>query len=137
MPQIMEHIDAIARRKRRDVLYVSFLEDGNNQAVATDWRENKTRERVIAWLDAGGYAWAPCGEMANERVLRGYRGSIYIDTPFDQADAAYQALERFLENPDGSMRLPEMKFWALSLDLAMRNKHHDEPGFWERWAEDF
>lgn len=97
----------------------------------------QAREHVIAWLTARDYAWEPCGEIANERILRGYRGSIYIDTPFDPADLAYQALERFLENPDGSMRLPEMKFWAISLDFALGNKHHDAPGFWERWAENF
>lgn len=41
MPQIIEHIDAIARRKHRDVLYATFFEDGDRQAAATDWRQNK------------------------------------------------------------------------------------------------
>lgn len=42
---------------------------------------------------------------------------------------AYQALEAFLENPDGSMRIPGTAFWLLSLDLAMKNVEHDEPGY--------
>jgi hypothetical protein len=28
-------------------------------------------------------------------------------------------------------------FCYLPLDLAMKNKHHDEPGFWDRWADNF
>ena len=137
MPQILEHIDAIARCKQRDVLYLTFFEDRDGRPVELDWQENETRQTVIAWLTANGHAWTPCGEIANERRIQGYRGSIYIDTPFDQADPAYQALIGFLEHPDGSLRLPQMRFWALTLRLAMKNAHHDDPGFWERWAEDF
>jgi hypothetical protein len=33
--------------------------------------------------------------------------------------------------------LPDMLFWALSLNVATTNAHQDEPGFWERWAENF
>ena len=25
----------------------------------------------------------------------------------------------------------------LTLETAMQNAHHDEPGFWGKWAEDF
>jgi hypothetical protein len=25
----------------------------------------------------------------------------------------------------------------VKLSTAMKNAHHDEPGFWERWAENF
>ncbi|MCY0854038.1 hypothetical protein [Cupriavidus sp. D39] len=65
----------------------------------------------------------------------GYRGSIYVDTLFVPDDPAYQKFECHLENKDGSLRLPGMKFWALKLDVAMENGHHDEPGFWDKWAE--
>jgi hypothetical protein len=58
MPQMIEHIDAIARRKGRDVLYVAFL-----------------------------------------------------------------------ETPDGKMKIEGAEFRYWPLEVAMKNKHHDEPGY--------
>lgn len=135
MPRLIKHIDAIARREQRDVLYTLYFEEYGGKQVLCDWQENKSRIRIIEWLDANGYAWSQCGEMANVNVMRGYRGTIYIDTPFDKKDPSYRALETFFENPDGTMRFPEMMFCVLPLEVAMENAHHDEPGFWERWAE--
>ncbi|QEZ47992.1 hypothetical protein [Cupriavidus oxalaticus] len=137
MPQLIEHIDAIARRKQRDVLYLSFFDAGGDWRVPGNWQQNATREQVIAWLATNGYGWEPCGEIAKEAAMASYGGSIYVDTAFDQADPSYQALAAFLEHPDGTPRLPGMKFWAVSLDAAMQNAHHDAPGFWDQWAEKF
>jgi len=137
MPRLIEHIDAIARRKQRDVLYLAFFDVGSDEKRPGNWRENPTRAQVIAWMDSQGYGWQPCGEFARENAMQSYRGSIYLDVPFDLADPAYQALAAFLEHPDGTPRLPGMKFWAVSLELAMKSAHHDAPGFWERWAEEF
>jgi hypothetical protein len=137
MPRLIEHIDAIARREKRDALFIIFFEEYGGKTVACDWQENKSRKLIIEWLDANGYAWSPCGEKANVSVMRSYCGSIYIDTPFEKNDPAYRVLETFLENPDGTMRFPEMLFCVLPLESAMENAHHDEPGFWDRWAENF
>jgi hypothetical protein len=137
MPQQIEHIDAIARRKQRDALYILFFEEYGGKQVLCDWRENKSRKLIIEWLDANGYSWSLCGGKANVNVMRSYRGSIYIDTPFDKNDPAYRVLETFLENADGTMRFPEMTFCVITLDNAMENAHHDEPGFWENWADNF
>jgi len=46
-------------------------------------------------------------------------------------------LNEHLENPDGSSKVKGVTLWALTLELALKNKHHDEPGFWEKWAENF
>lgn len=35
------------------------------------------------------------------------------------------------------MRFENTRSWIVPLGLAMENTHHDEPGFWERWADDF
>lgn len=88
-------------------------------------------------LDAHHIAWSPCGHFADENLMVGYRGQIYIDLPFDKALPDYQALEAFLEKPDGFMRLPNTCFIYCPLEVAMKNAHHDEPGFWEKWAESF
>ncbi len=69
--------------------------------------------------------------------MESYRGQIYIDVPLDPEHADFKRLIAYFENPDGSMRLPHMKLYCLPLALAMKNAHHDEPGFWAKWLEDF
>lgn len=49
----------------------------------------------------------------------------------------YQTVRYYLEQMDGTMRFPTVRFYVLPLEHAMKNAHHDEPGFWERWAEKF
>lgn len=145
MPMHIEHIDAIARQKQRDVLYAAFHPPATSQQEAEkgvmagefDWRTMPIRQQIIDWLAAQGIDWKPCGHYANVCLMMGYRGQIYIDLPFDAALPAYQKLEKFLELPDGSMRFPEATFFCCPLDKAMKNAAHDEPGFWERWADNF
>jgi hypothetical protein len=143
MPQIIEHIDAIARQKKRDVLFVIFhrrerLSNGTTQLIrAGDWRQSATRKLIIEWLDAQGIVWEPCGHVANLLSQMPYLGQIYIDIPFDMSSPQYQRLASFLEHPDGTMKLPGATFCALSLEAAMKNAEHDEPGFWDRNAEKF
>lgn len=52
-------------------------------------------------------------------MLLPYRGEIYVDVPYDTNLATYRELEWFLENPDTSQCLPDVKFWVCSLELAM------------------
>lgn len=143
MPLIIEHIDAIARAKKRGVLFVEFRrpEDENDGFrlgnLAQSWQTLPERQQVIDWLDAHGVAWSRCSHFANVSLMMGYRGQIYIDLPFDTDLPAFQALDAFLVNPDGSMRLPNTVFIYLPLELAMKNAHHDEPGFWDQWAASF
>ncbi len=133
MPMLIPFIDAIARQKQRDVLHLEFCPEQDG----LDWAELPVRQQIIDWLTAHGIGWMPCGPFANVRVMESYRGQLYIDLPYDKALPAYQALEAFLENPDGSMRFPQVDFYCLTLDLAMKNAAHDAPGFWESWAEKF
>lgn len=137
MPRKLQFIDAIAREKKRDVLYITFSNMPDGKKVLTDWEENNSRKIIIEWLDANDYVWTPCGGEANIYTMIGYRGSIYIDVPFKTEDPAYRILETFLEYPDGTMRFSEMTFFFFPLSLALKNAGHDEPGFWEKWAENF
>jgi hypothetical protein len=66
-----------------------------------------------------------------------YLGQVYIDVPYDESLSEYRELRDYLEHPDGTMRHDGVRFYAMPLDYAMQNAAHDEPGFWERWAEDF
>lgn len=133
MPELIEHIDTIARKKQRDVLYIRFYTDDTVRTY--DYRKDPERQCVIEWLDEHHVAWQPCGPVANEHVMRPYQGDIYVDVPFDVADAQFRQLQVYLENPDGTMRHPSVIFAYYPVALALKNAHHDEPGFWDRWAE--
>ncbi len=78
-----------------------------------------------------------CGLVANENVIEcPYFGDVYIDIPFDENDPQYLIVQDYLENSDGTMRDKQVYFCYLPLEVAMKNAHHDEPGFWEKWAEE-
>lgn len=146
MPLLIKHIDAIAREKQRGVLFVAFRPQNEEGGVdddfsifppLVDWENLESRQELIAWLDENNISWLPCGEFANPNLMISYQGQLYIDMPFDVSTPKYQKLAAYLENPDGSMRQPGIDFYYLSLDVALKNSEHDEPGYWERWAENF
>ncbi|MGH8613743.1 MAG: hypothetical protein ACREYF_17425 [Gammaproteobacteria bacterium] len=140
MPQLIQHIDAIARKKQRDVLFVLFGPPGRDDLLSDydyDYEADVRRREIIAWLDKHRISWLPCGEYASTSGYSAYDGRIYIDVPYDEPDATYRLVRDYLENPDGTNRYDDARFCYLPLEKAMENAHHDEPGFWERWAEDF
>ncbi|XLZ72747.1 hypothetical protein ABT364_12480 [Massilia sp. SR12] len=118
MPQLIDHIDAIARSKQRAVLYLEFA-------------AHAQRAQVLAWLDAHGMPWQECGPFCDGSGTQSYRGQVYIDVPYDENLAQYGTLRDYLEHADGSMRQEGVRFYAMPLDMAMRNAHHDEPGYWD------
>lgn len=136
MPALIEHIDAIARKKGRAVLYLEFHPQPYREWRAYRFEDEPTRAEVLAWLDAHGVAWAPCGPIADPAMLPPWLGQVWLDVPYDESLPAYCALRDYLEHPDGTMRHAGVRFYAMPLDLAMQNAAHDEPGFWERRAED-
>lgn len=134
MPLLIDYIDKIAREKQRDVLFVLLGPPGLD---GPDWEHMPIRRQLIEWLESEGIGWKPCGYVANENLICSYHGQIYIDVPFDRNNPGYRKVESWLENPDGTMRHPDATFCYLPLETAMKNAHHDEPGYWERWAESF
>jgi len=142
MPMLIEHIDAIARKKQRDVLYLTFHPKGSTGIDWWDndsynWQQDPMRETVCNWLTEHHIAWQPCGYFADENSICGSDGQIYLDVPYDDNDLLYVLARDYLENPDGTTRFDTVSFWYLPLQTAMENAHHDEPGFWEKWAENF
>ena len=109
MPQLIQHIDAIARKKARDVLFLTFNNHGDAEGEETAQlqparAEGATvRDATIAWLEAHGIEWEPCGAVANPDVMSRAPGWVYVDVPFDDQDTRYCALRDYLERPDGSM----------------------------------
>jgi hypothetical protein len=142
MPQLLHHIDAIARAKGRDVLFLEFHPKIKGDFYWTvpddyDWTTDAVRTLIVDWLTNSQINWIECGPVANPNVMRPYYGQIYLDVPFDETLEEYCRLRDFLEFPDGTIRYPGVRFLILPLSRAMENAAHDEPGFWERWAEKF
>lgn len=137
MPALIEHIDAIARQKGRAALYLEFHPQAAAERHAYHHEEDPMRAQVLAWLDANGVPWRPCGPLANPSVMASWRGQVYLDLPWDETLPAYRVLRDYLELPDGSMRHAGVRFYAMPLELAMENAEHDEPGYWQRQAEQF
>lgn len=143
MPQLIKYIDAIARKKHRTVLYLEFHpenyfqfdEEGHHPAY--DWRQDHVREEILQHLGDMNITWTKCGHFASENMMCSYLGQIYLDVSFDENHPAYQSLEAYFEYPKGCMRFPTVRFYYLPLEESMKNAHHDEPAFWERWAENF
>ncbi len=143
MPQIIDHIDAIARKKQRGVLFLEFhwqdsnCPSENDMDIDYDYNQGRLRKRIISWPKESCIAWQPCAEYCHENAIVPYMRQIYIDLPYDNNDPQYQRLASFLQKPDGPMRFDKVRFCFLPLRLAMKNSHQDKPGYWERWAANF
>jgi len=105
MPQLIDYIDKIARNKNRDVLYLLFKPQQGEDPLFFDDEACKRRKQVIKWLEKNNIIYYPCMGAAVERAsLDSYRGFLYIDVPYDAANADFKKLSAYLEYPDGSMR---------------------------------
>ena len=132
MPVMLRHIDAIAREKQRDVLYLEFHPEGREERRGYRYGDDPVRAAILAWLDEQGFRWERCGPYADIRIIEEtYRGLIYIDIAFDEKNEQYRRLAAYLEYPDGTIRQPSVRFYINSLEHAMKNAEHDQPGFWE------
>ena len=134
MTQIIQHIDAIARQKKRAVLFLIFHSNDNKRL---NWKNLPIRQSIINWLEVNKIDWEPCGNYANQNRMEPYRGQIYLDIPFNIEDQKYQQLRDYLELPNGEMRFKDVRFCYDTLERALKNSHHDEPDFWEKWADNF
>ena len=139
MAVLIEHIDAIARKKQRDVLFLEFgvPEDKKSYSFSYEYEQDPIRTEILAWLDAHNISYTMCGDFASENGWRAYRGQIYLDVVPDELDVLYKLLNEYLEDNEGKMKFKGVMYYILSLEIAMQNAHHDEPGFWEKWAENF
>jgi hypothetical protein len=137
MPGLIQHIDAIARAKKRAALYLEFHPEARSEWRNYRFGDDPVRSGILAWLDAHGVGWVECGPFADPDRMRPYLGQVYLDVPYDESLPEYRTLRDFLELPDETMRHPGVRFFVMPLDYAMENAEHDEPGYWKRWAESF
>jgi hypothetical protein len=142
MIMAIEHIDAIARRRGRDVLYVTFTNGRVNDGRSAprkpfDWDRSRVRTELIEWLTHHGIGWSPCAGVANLNSMEDYRGGLYVDLPIDVASGEFKAFENYVEFPDGTPRHPALKAYICTFAVAQRNLAHDAPEFWGQWASTF
>lgn len=135
MPQLIEHVDAIARQLGRDILYLEFHPPGQWRGYRC--QDDQARAETLAWLDRHAIGWQPCGPFADPPNLLPWLGQVALDLPYDAALPRYALLRDHLEFPDGSMRQPGVRFHVMPLAYAMRNAAHDAPGFAETGWEMF
>ena len=134
MPVILKHIDKIAREKNRDVIFINF----NKEVFPSyDYEDYKERNELLQWLDEKHIPYMECGPIASENGWESYRGQLYIDLPIDETNEKYQLLCERLDGPNGTFKIEGVESWVFPLEIAMKNKYHDEPGFWDKWAENF
>lgn len=133
-----ECIDAIARRMRRDVLFIEFHRvDARGKlggsVAGFEWPRLTVRQQIIEWLDKRRIKWEPCGHVEVPALIISYRGQIYIDLPFDRGVSAYRELEAFLGKPNGKMRISGVRLCRLRYAAALRNANQDGADYWDRW----
>lgn len=121
MPLLIEHIDEIARRLKRDVLYVEFHSLPIKFRMKHDYENDLRRQAFLDWLDKHSIAWTYCFGFHDESLFESYLGQVYIDLPMDEYDPSYCLLRDRLENPDGSMRDENVRFFVVRLKVARRN----------------
>ncbi len=130
----LEHIDAISRRIERDVIWISFQSRIRSQKP---WEDNPIWMKITKWLDDHNIKWERCFDIADECSIPAYNGQIYVNLAYEAESPLFKELDGFLEFSDGTSRFENVKFNLLPLLDANRNKHHDEPGFWDSWVEKF
>lgn len=142
MPFILKHSDKIAREKNRDILLLRFsptpeekqprlnIEKDNYDNFTISFGGNKYINQILNWFISEEIPWEFCLSSRCEGVLvEPYDGYVYIDVPYDINNATFLKLNNYLENPDGSMRWDGVGYYYLELSMAMKNAHHDVPGF--------
>lgn len=113
MPQLLKHIDVIAREKNRDVLFIHFenyQEDGEG--------DDPIRSIVLDWLEDHEIAYEPCMGLEQEGFFDVYSGDIYIDLAVDKDDSNYRELCEYLEDDEGNMMIDGVLFFVLALETA-------------------
>lgn len=132
MPRILKMIDKISREKQRDVLFVTFhKEDINIFKDDFDYEKCDKRKRFIQWLDENHIKFEECFGFAPGAMSMSYLGQIYLDVPYDESNPQYQLLSQYLENSDSSLKDPDVAWYILPLEMAMKYKHLDDPEYWK------
>jgi hypothetical protein len=127
MVQMIQTIDAIARERGADVVFLAVHDETGRPC-----RRHPELDAVTRWLESEGFAWRTCAAFETGMIhLEGGPQVIFIDTPFIPGSPVLSRLESYFEEADGRPRIPGLVLTCLPLEVAMTHADHDAPTFWE------
>ena len=122
-------IDALARDRRADVLFIAMLSSSGEPT-----RDHPAIAEATSWLTEEGIGWELCAGFHRGLVsLEGGPRVIFIDTPYAPGSEVLAKLEARFEQEDGTPRTPGIVLALLTLVEAMSNAGQDDPAFWDRF----
>ena len=128
MVQLIQTIDAIARQRGADVMFLAILNSAGRPT-----RDHPALKEATDWLTAEGFGWQMCGAFRPGSVdLGSGRRVIFIDAPFEPGSLSLQRLDARFEMEDGMPRTAGLILTLLTLAEAMTNAEQDAPGCWDR-----
>lgn len=129
MVQRIKTIDAIARERRTDTMFIAMV---NRAGEAT--RDHPAIAEATTWLTEEGLGWEICAGFQRGFVsLEGGSRVIFIDAPYAPGSRTLARLEARFEREDGTPRTPGIILALLTLDEAMSNAEQDDPVFWDHF----
>jgi hypothetical protein len=129
MPQLIQHIDAIARTQGRDVLMIAPDRDGPHEAGRL-WLRSTARQAFIDWLDTAGIGWEPSGWPAQAGYMASYQGGIYVDIAYDpSAPLCAKLLDCVREDANLFLKWPGMRLYLCSLSWAEQFAYQDQSDY--------
>ncbi|WP_290901736.1 hypothetical protein [Aquabacterium sp.] len=133
MVMLVDYLDAIARRKKRDVLYVDFGLALGSCPDRSAWKMLPARTQLIEWFCEQEIELEIAVFVANDEILitPPYRGEFYIDIPYDKDDPKCQLVLQHMETNDGFSKLHGVRLCLLELSVAEKYAYRDLPGFLE------
>lgn len=113
MPMLIDHIDAIVRRRGCDTLFVV-----HDVPLGGRSSKNNPMTALKAFLDEQSIPWSPCAPPSDSGWIEGGPEMLWFDVPFDTANPQYQTLAGYLEHPDGRPKDHRLKFLYMTVELA-------------------
>ena len=121
MVALLYHIDEIARRIKRDVLWVAFEYSERGSLEKMPRRLRQHRSKIITWLSKRNIRYQECYGVFDGALEEPYRGDVFVDLPLDNSNADFVALEEMLETAGGSSKIEGIVLYALPLKVARKN----------------
>lgn len=121
MVELIDHIDEIGRRVKRNVIYVAFYKEDARPAKNHLRQINPDRKLLIKWLDKNQIDWLPCYDIFIGDIVSPYAGFIFIDIPADPTDSIFSNLSRFWERKVEEKKLLTATLCALKYSTAKSN----------------
>lgn len=121
-------IDAISRRLQRDVLQITFVDEGERQDIYVEI------DHITAVLDQLNLQWELCAGFTDGfAYIEGGPGCIYIDIDPHAKPEIVKVLQTELNELNKTEKPAICSLSVLTLSDAKKNSEQDLPEFWENF----